>query len=473
MTRGALRIFVAAFATNAALLVLQTVIFQLLPWDSSAFGKVSVTIRVGFCAADVALLVAFVKLVGDARFRGLGVMGALHASFAIVASCIGLAASAMGSDAHALRSLDDALGGAEPFASLGAALLALLALGAASATRRPAFAIAVWTSAAVSLGFRIARVASPGARSLSSAWLSWTNEVARPLVLLAFALLLLRALKTAPANAPIEAEKGPYRVAGVGAAREPMPDAPDATAAAQLRSAAGGATLYSAIILARLATAFVSTIIVVFTVLARNSSSSDGLIVLAIVPLFGIVTAIAMVAALARLSALPRASGARGLLYAAIVAVSVVILADVSVLIEVATTKPASSFYGSTRSLSEMLVFEWPLTMFFWGVALLFVGTALGRVGEKLMAPAIVARARWVQGFVIASGAAQLGFLFANLGLLQSSRWDYSRSPAGGFACAGIALFAVGVTVVVIVLQVLLASNARRALLAHADRAPE
>ncbi|HSO40205.1 MAG TPA: hypothetical protein VLT33_47085, partial [Labilithrix sp.] len=165
----ALRILGAAFAASALLVVLQTVVYQLLAYDSSSFGRVAVVFRVAFWLADLGALVGLIAL-GPAspRARALPATGALLAAGVVLFGAVGLGASALGSDATTLRSLSAMAGYAEPMWTIGVAVLATLAAGELARPHGPEaiararrLMLGVGILVALAMAFRLGRLAVP------------------------------------------------------------------------------------------------------------------------------------------------------------------------------------------------------------------------------------------------------------------------------------------------------------------------
>lgn len=463
-----------AFAASALLLVLQTVVFQLLPWDSSASAKVAVALRVGFVLADVTVLVSLVTLArAEPRSRGFLAVGALLAAFAVLSGLLGLAASALGSDARILHALGRATSGAEPVVSIATTLLATLALGAlahAHGSRATAQAnhmtIAVVVSVALSLGFKVVRLVGSGPRSLPTAWASWGIEVARPALVALLALSVARAIGRAAEVVAVPV--GPYRAAGEGAPSAPTKEPLDAATVASLGRVADGLSTYRSAFLIRGGAAVATTLLGLVAATMRHNDS--GAILMSAIPLASLATAVLLARGLFKLLALPRGVRARGVTFGAIVALGLAALVDAATLLAALAALFSASSYRAARDMSEAVMVGWPVVALAGGASLLFVASALRRVGEKLGDDRVVARARWVQGLAIGAGAAQIGALYAGLSL-SAARYD-SSSDAGGLVVAALALASLGAMVAVVVLHVLLVSAARSAVLAEVLEAP-
>lgn len=467
MRPSSLRLVVAAFAANAALLVLQTLVFQLLPWDSSASRTLSVVFRVAFSVADVAALAAFVSLHrAEPLLRGFVSIAAVLAAFTVVSDLAGLGARALGSDAVALRAVEQTMGAAEPFASLGASVLLVLALRAVESRPRGAFTAVVVVSVVMSLGFRLVRVVDSGARSLPAAWISWLGEIARPVAIAALAFGIMRGLATAGAAA--RDAVSPYRAQGEGPTAPPVLGVSSAETASSLSAGAKALSLYRLAFAARIGSTIIGAM-----VLAGGSAMRGGgeaaVLVISLAPLMSLATGILIAVSLVMLLALPRTSGARGATIGALCAICSTTLADAGALLFALATLFDGSPHRAYRESTELFLLEWPFVAFFAGVSLLLVATAIGRTAEKLDAPLLTARARWIQGLAIACGVAQIGFVLAMIAY-ESTRWDYPRPLAGGVVCFVLAIAALASMIAVVALQLGLVGKARDALLAHAGR---
>lgn len=439
----AARLVAIAYLATAALVVLQTFVLRAVAYDAPGFDRLAGAFRVAFVLADVTLLAAMIALGWSARaLRAFAIPGAVLVAFAVLSGAAGLL---LGSKLTAATS------GAEPLLSLGAALLVVLALSASARdlARAPSLAVlpspavsprlAAWSppvilaAAAIAIAFRFARAASPGARGVTLAWISWGFEVARPLALGLFALVLARAIG---ARAKAEAHASGAGAAGgasgagagppaAGAYRAGAPDpavaAGDAasTAAAvtppepatvpALRAAVSGLSLYRLGFLIRLGLAILTTLIA-GVVLSANAR--DGWPALVLGPLAGAATAVIMALGVARQLGLPTLR-ANGRLVAALVALGLTALADaLTVLAELAAGVFGTGRYSTFRDVSQAYALGYPTSMLFFGVAAVLVAGALGRAGETLSDPVTTARARWAQGLAVTTGSLLLGLLF-------------------------------------------------------------
>jgi hypothetical protein len=462
----ATRLVVAAFSTNVALLILQTIVFQVLPWDSSAFGAVSVAFRIGFLASDALVLSAFLPL-GRARpdLAGLVGPGAALAAFPVAAGAVGLLAKIVGSDAAALRSMENVASAAEPTMSLAVALLMVLVLGAIESRRRTAFTAVVVASAVMSLAFRGEHLVDEGARSLVTAWTLWFGEVSRNAALAGFALLAGRSFSS---SAMTQARSpNPYRAAGEREAHEiPPAPAPDAETARSMQSAADGLTIHAPVFVARI---FVTLGASVLTILFAGGR--DQALVLFLVPMASLVSAALLVFGIVKLAALPRAAGARSGAIGALVSLGLIVVADGGTLLYGLIMLASSSYRSArfARYLEPLVLVDWVSAALFLGASMLCLASALRGVAERLDAPSLVSRARWGQGMIVATGAVQLGFLFA-MAAYEGARWHYPRSAAGGFVVGALGLTAFVSTIAVVVLHPLLVARGRDALREYAAR---
>lgn len=456
--KSPLGILTVAFAASALLVVLQTVVFQLLPYDSPLTGTVAVALRAGFLAADLAALVGLLALrprLGPAH--ALGLMGAALALGGVISGAIGLAVSAMGSSAATLASLGRPLSSAEPMWSLGVTLLASLAI--ASIARLPArpqvrrLVAAIGVLVALAIAFRIGRLAVPGPRSLGMAWTSWSLEVVRPALVGWLAFLTARgAGKQAAAQAEPE---GPYRVAGQGAPAV-APAASGPAAAAAFGKAARALGFYQTIFAIRLAAGiFLPIAMLMASAILRGSAFAP----LAVLLLVGIgVSGLGTISAF-RLLALPRAAEARGLVIGAALAMGLAMLVDALIGLYGIYSLFAGGRYARDQSVASALSVGWPICVLLGGVALGLVASALARVGELLAGERLVARARWTQALAIFSGALQTGSVLAVLG--ATSGRSASSSTPGSILLFGMVLLTAGVSLATLIVHLITIGGAR------------
>jgi hypothetical protein len=204
----------AALAGSAALLAIQTLVFQV-----TTGGAVIVALHLAFAAVDLALLLAFWRL---RREEPLATLGALLAAYELGSDVLG----ALGHASRGLAELASAFAFAEPLVSLGISIAALLVLRAFVLSRGARFSVLF--SAAVflvvlGLFFRAQRLVVSGSRTELDVWLSWGAEVARVALVSAIAFAAARLpMPAAPPGATGPAG-GPYRQA------EPMPPSGDPT----------------------------------------------------------------------------------------------------------------------------------------------------------------------------------------------------------------------------------------------------
>ncbi len=466
MARGRtpLRILIVAFAASALCLVLQTVIYQLLPYDSSAIGKVSVALRVGFLLADVAALIGLVALGWRwAPSRAFASLGGLLALGGVVSGAVGLAASAIGSSAQLLGSLATPLSSAEPMWSLGVTLLASLGIASlapeSDVNAPPARLVrrivtAIGALVALAIMFRIGRLAVPGQRSLVTAWTSWGLEVVRPALVAWLALVVVRGAGEAGASST--GPDGPYRAAGEGA---PVTAAVPAGAAATeaLRQAGRALGFYQVTFAVRLAAGFLTPLAAVFvSAIIRGDSSAP----VAVLVVLGIGAGGLGTIAAIRLLALPRGAQTRGLVIGAAVASGLAILIDLAIGLYGLWGRLSGSRYIGDQNVVFGLSVGWPIAMLLGGVSLIFVAGALGRVGRLLTVEPLVARARLTQGLAIFTGALQTGSVLAIIGA-TSGRYTSSSTP-GSVLLFLMVLGAIGVTVATPIVHLVLLSRARR-----------
>lgn len=467
-----LTILGAAFAANASLVVLQTLTFHLLAWDSSAIPTATMTLRVAFLAADVSIFAALVAFARSHRgVRGLVLVAALLAGSSVLSGLMGLALRVGSSTSPAVRVTTAAMSGAEPVTSLAAALLAAMALAALAPRRGEALVAAVGVSTAVSLGARLFRLFDSSPRSIPAAWLSWSNEVLRSALIAAFALALARLLRRA--TAPVAAAATtPYRAAGEGAPRLPVIPAPDEVTAARLRSAASGLSLYRAGFFLRVGCAVVTFVMFAILILGRNGTDTE-LLILVLLPLTSLVTAAVIAVGLVKLLAAPRSLCTRGVVIAALLAIGVCALADGGTLLFAVASSFASMSYDVRRKLVEMIALEWPFALLAAGTSLLFVTSMVCRLGDGVGRPDIVASSRWVQGFAVAAAASSLGAVLGGIamqGPMRSAGWG-ERSDAGMLVVFGLGAASIVFLILAVAFHGMAVSAARQAMLDHAAKA--
>jgi hypothetical protein len=459
--RTPLRILTVAFAASSLLVVLQTVVFQLLAYDSPAIGKVSVALRVAFLLADGLALVGLLTLRPPAR------LGALLALGAVGSGVLGLAVSAMGSSARTLASLAAPLSQAEPMWSLGVALLAALGIASLVSPDRPqvrAHALrlvgVVGLLVGIAIAFRVGRLASPGQRSVGMAWTSWTFEVVRPALLAALAIVVARGRAADKAGAgPAES---PYRAAGEGpplATKDPV--GPEAAGA--LRQAAGALRFYQIAFLLRLCVAVLTPVL---AMLLSAMFRHDAMLPMAMLPLASLASGALVAVAHLRLLALPRSARARGLVVGAVVASALGLLVDVAAGLYGIYGRLAGGRYTGDQNLVFGISVGWPIVALLSGVALVLVASALGRVGETVSSELTTERARRTRALAIFTGAVQCG---AALALIGSSAARHSGSTnEGGFVIVAMVVAGVGLAIALPIVHLLLVAHARAALLLRA-----
>ena len=465
-----LRILSAAFAASSLLVVLQTVVFKLLPYDSSAAGKVAVALRVGFIVADGLALVGLIALrprLGPAR--ALPLLGAVLALGSVISGALGLAAHALGSRARTTSSLADVLGLAEPMGALGIAMLAALGVAALARPLGPRVrarvsgaVTAIAVLVALAIAFRLGRVAVPGPRSVVMAWASWALEVLRPAFVAWLAVFVARPHGDASSTLAQPGD-GPYRAVGEGAkatADDPVqPQEAFGRAASALR-------FYQIAFAVRLAAALFTPILAlpVAAVIANGS-----MLPLAILPLLSLGSGALVAVAHLRLLALGRVASARGVVVAAVLASGLGLLVDAAALLY-----GISGYLSGPYSAKQTMVFGvgvgWPCVSLLSGAALLLVASALGRVGEVLECEPVVVRARWTQALTIFTGALQAGVVLVIVG--SGSVRHSAGAAAGQLLVLLMVLAAVGFTIALPIVHLFLVVTVRVALLGRATATP-
>jgi hypothetical protein len=404
----------AAFASLALLTVLQTVLLQIIPYDSPALGTVSTVLRVLTLVVDAALFVSFVAFARRARpHAGLFAIAAALTAYGIVGELAWLAAKVLGNGAFTLRATGAAMGAAEPVLSLGAALLFVLALSALSkdaSKREEILLVAVAASVAFSLVFKAYRAVDHTAASLPMAWLSWAVDVARPAAIGFVALGRARALALLASTSAGVATAGPYRAAAEGAPKPEPTELLDDATERRVREAARGLSAYRSVFLLRI----VATVVTLPFLLISASDSGPRVAALAaaVMTSTSLVTALLMARGLRRFASLPRASHARPASVAALVAVLLVAVADVATLLYGAYTFTSPS-HRMLRRFADAGALETLLAILLLGVAMIFLASAVRRAAETIDAGELVARAGWSQGVSVASAALGLGAPFA------------------------------------------------------------
>jgi len=457
--RAPLRILSAAFAASALLVVLQTVVFKLLPYDSSASGTVAVALRAGFIVADGLVMVGLLALrprLGPSR--ALPLLAAVLALGSVISGVLGLTASALGSSARTASSLAEVLGLAEPMGALGIALLAALGvaalprpLGPRVRSRVSGAVTAVAAVVALAIAFRLGRLAVPGPRSLVMAWASWALEVLRP-ALVAWVAVVVTRQRGDAASALAQPGHAPYRAAGEGAeAAAARPQAAFGKAASALR-------FYQIAFAVRLATSVFTPIL---ALLVSAVIANDSMLPLATVPLLSLGAGALVAAAHLRLVGLAQFASARGLVVAAVLASGFGLLVDVAVLLYGISGYISGPYFGKQTLMLGVGV-GWPSVSLLSGAALLLVASALGRVGEALEYEPVVARARWTQALAIFTGALQAGVVLVVVGS------GTARHSAGQLLVLLMVLGAAGATIALPIVHLILIVTVRGALLARA-----
>jgi hypothetical protein len=394
-----MRLAGVAFASLALLTVLQTVLLQIIPYDSPALGIVSAVLRVLSLVVDAALLVAFVAFARRARpHAGLFATGAALTACGVVGELAWLASNVLVGGASTLRATGAAMAAAEPVLSLGAALLFVLGLGAQSkdaSKREEILLVAVVVSIAFSLVFKVYREVDHTAASLSMAWMSWALDVARPAAIAFVALRRARALALLASTTASVATAGPYRAAGDGAPKPIPTEHLDEATERRIREAARGLSAYRSVLLLRI-TATVVTLPFLL-VSAADSGPRVAALAAAVMSSTSLLTALLMARGLQRFASLPRASHARTPAIAALVAVTLVAVADVATLLygAYAFTSPS---HRAIRRFADAGAAESLLAIMLLGVGALFLASAVRRVGETIGAEDLVVRAGWSQG---------------------------------------------------------------------------
>ena len=456
--RTPLRILTVAFAASALLVVLQTVVFRSLPYDSSAVGTVSVALRVGFLLADALTLIGLLALrprLGPGS--ALGLLGALLVLGGVISGAVGLAVSAIGSRAQTLASLGKPLGSAEPMWSLGVALLA--ALGIASVSPLPfraharGLVTAIGMLVALAVAFRIGQLGVPGPRSLAMAWTSWALEVVRPALVALLAIVAGRG--AGKGHATKAAPEGPYRAAGEG-----PPAVSDAAAGPVATAAFGQASralaFYQVTFAVRLAAAIVSPIAaLIFSSYVRGSFFAQFWLLLVVGAGANGLGAIAAF----RLLALPRAAEARGPVIGAALAMGLAMLLEVFTSLYALYGWIAGARYTGEQNVVFGLSVGWPIAVLLGGVSLILVASALVRVGELVVSDRVTSRAFRSQALTVFAGALQTGAVLAVIDA-TSGRYTSSAAP-GAILLFAMVLVTVGVTIATVVVHLVAVSAAR------------
>lgn len=461
----------AAFASNAALVVLQTVTFHLLAWDSPAIPRAGLAFRVAFVLSDALACGALLLLLRSApQLRGFTASAALVAGGGAFAGLAGLASRLASAEARALHSVARALNGAEPITALAVALLVTLTLATLAPRRSTLFTALVALTIALTLGFKVAAFVEREPRSIPVSWLVWSIDVVRPFLVAAFALLVARALRITTA-VTAGAPAGPYREPSAGAPSPPRIPPPDSAGAAKLRSAASGLAIYRVGFLLRIAGTVGTSLLVVLAMTVRARDFEIVTIILLEATSF--VTAAIVATGLVKMLALPRSNQTRSLVILALVVIAVSALADGATIAFGVTASFGSMSYQARRELGELLVLTWPLSAICAGTSLLLVASAIRRIGEALIRDDLVTRTRWIQGLAILAGALQLATVFAGFGMQSVSRYArYGETSTAGLLVVGLlAITAFGSAVAITILHVLGVGSAKKALSAHADKA--
>lgn len=461
----------AAFASNAALVVLQTVTFHLLAWDSPAIPGAGLAFRVAFVLSDALVCGALLLLLRSApQLRGLTASAALVAGGGAFAGLVGLASRLSSPEARALHSIARALNGAEPITTLAVALLVTLALVALAPRRGTLFTALVALTIALTLGFKVAAFVEREPRSIPLSWLVWSFDVARSSLVAAFALIVARALRI-PTAVSAGAPAGPYREPSAGAPSPPRIPPPDRAGAAKLRSAGSGLGIYRIGFLLRIAGTVGTSVLVVLAMMMRARDLETVTVLL--LEATSLVTAAIMASGLVKMLALPRSDRTRSVVILALVAIAVSALADGGTVAFGVLGSFGTMSYRLHRELGELLVVTWPLSAICAGTSLLLVASAIRRIGEALNRDDLVARTRWIQGLAILAGALQLATVFAGFGMQSVSRYArYGEASTAGLLVVGLlAITAFGSAAAITVLHVLGVGSAKQALLTHADKA--
>ncbi len=470
----ALRALAFAFGASALLVVLQTLVFQLLPYDSSATERVSLALGVGFWLADVALLVAFVALRrADSARRGLATIGAALAALSVSSGLAGLAAGAFASKATTLHALARTFGAAEGVLSMGSALLATLAVGALArsggvkeSSRPSIVTIVVSLSVALSLTLHGARLGASGPWSLVLAWTSWSVAVTRLALVAWLARWAARLLTRAPTRAP--AREGPYRATLEGLAAPARSEPLDAATTQSLRAAASALSFYRAAIVARVAATVATTSLAVLLIMG-SAQGDAAVLLIGMMPLASFATGVLVAIGLFKLLALAREVRARGAAIGAIVAIGLAILLDSGFAVLLFKEPLGVYRHRAAYELAGTAGLGWPLVALASGVSLLLAARALGRVGATLRSDGVVARACWVEACGIGAGTLTLAIVAAAFAVQASLHSSYG--PPGLLVVLFLSLAAVAATLTTVVVHVLLIGEARAAILARVENA--
>lgn len=463
-----------AFAASAAIVVLQTVTFHALAWDSPSIRHASLVLRGLFFVADALVLVSLLLFVhAERKLRGLTAAAALAAGTSALAGLAGLASRLASPEARDLRSVADALGGAEPITSLACALLVTLALASLLSRRGTLLTVLVSVAIAGALLWKVAGIVSPAPRSIPLTWVAWSIDVLRSAVIAIAAIAAARSLRAAAASSGGAAGTAdPYRAAGEGAPERPVVPPPDAVVAAQLRGAASGFGIHRIGFLLRIA-GTVGTVIlfVLISVIARERDLE--VVMMGLMEVTGVVTAVILAVGLAKMLVLPRSARTRSMVALALVALALSALADAGTLGFGVLGSFGSSSYRLRRELTGLMALAWPFSALCAGTSILLVASAVRRLGAALGRDDLGSRSRWVQGLAVVTGTAQIAALFASFAMETTSRHApyTSRSSAGLLIVALLSLMAFACLVGIAVVHFLMLGEAKRALLAHADKA--
>lgn len=401
----ALRLVAIAFACAFVLHLLQTILLQVVPYDTTTYDVLVGALRVAFVVADLLLAGAFVELARRGpHHRPLALAIAVFAVANLVTS---LVQPSLAEQAFA-------------FALTIATLLLL-----PSIARAPrGLWLAVAAGVASVLG-PVLRLASSGESAVALAWARWIVELVR---LGALGALALGTRPPVDAAAPAA---GPYRSAADGA-----PAATVALPEETRQKAAAGLSRYRTGYVGRIAATIVTTGLVFVLELARER---DMPVLLLLAPIASLVATSFMFRGLLALRSYASASVACFFLLVGMCCDGVMLLYGVVMLVE----RSRSSAF---RRISEGWALSWFLVAFTGAIALVLAVVAVARLGRALDAREVVVASRRVHAALLSS----FGFSLAALCTVATE-----PRREGAALAAGLAIAAAGAAIATVVTHLL------------------
>lgn len=424
----------AALAIQPALLVLQTLLSVVV---ERAFPEV---FAVGFLVADLAVMVALVRLARSERDRATSIGTAVLVGFVALSSLLSVVGqvSTSATLATAQGLVSSAAGPVSFVLALAVfAVIASIARAADAPFRLPAtFVFAILTCVAIVA--KVLHFTSGEGRTPMGAWLGLILELARAALPVALAVVTSRAIT---ADAKTRAADGsPYRAAAI--VEEP-PVTLDVATLPAWRDALRGLRAIQIALFVRLGLG--AAFALVFGVLVKSSAAErmPGAIAY-VLPVASLVGAIVTMLGYLRARTIGTVGGARaGWLVSQTLWAFVVLLDVVTLMIGLNAALETTRGERLTVTLA-FVAFPGAMTLLLELCAALWTARALRVAAEALRDPLLTRRA----GVVLAVGLVAVGAFFASLGGSWRSLEIDSRDLGTSFvlALAAVALLLAGAT---------------------------